>query len=164
MSVDGAILSSDSTPNTVPGEKFYFSQDKVSFSYLSGNGYPGSGDCFMSPSGKVYVSNVRVVYVANPSQPNFHSFSAPLHNIRNGKLQQPWLGANFYEAHAYPVPLSNLRKPGVVKFTFQNGGAFEFSTIFKELSARIPEGVNPLEESLPEYQAPPPPPAYSASD
>ncbi|KAJ3216505.1 hypothetical protein HDU67_009372 [Dinochytrium kinnereticum] len=114
-------------------------------------------------------ANRRVIYVPPKPQAFFDTLTVPLPNLQQGKLVQPWFGANRYEAVCLPVPNGGLPLPGSVTWTFKEGGAFEFSTIFRQLSERIddPSTYHPSEEDfLPEYAAPPagPPPQTLSSD
>ncbi|GES86739.1 WW domain binding protein-2 [Rhizophagus clarus] len=72
-----------------------------------------------------------------------------------GKFQQPWFGANYYQAVVTPVLNGGLPAPGQLKVTFKEGGGFKFSTVYKNLMLRLfeNEGTAPVEhtEPLPMY-------------
>ncbi|CAG8825313.1 23577_t:CDS:2, partial [Gigaspora rosea] len=64
-------------------------------------GYPGNPGDYKA-EGNVFITNQRVIFISRPSLPHFQSLSIPLLNLREGKFQQPWFGANYYQAHLIP--------------------------------------------------------------
>lgn len=56
------------SPQLLRNEKMYFisKEGSVSFEFQSGEGYPGSGDNYISQSGTLYLSNFRTAYVCSP--------------------------------------------------------------------------------------------------
>ncbi|KAJ3111412.1 hypothetical protein HDU96_005738 [Phlyctochytrium bullatum] len=162
MSINAAQLTDEREPIYIAGERSFLVQDGVVMDYLTGNGYPGQGHHYFSPKGKIFLTNRRVIYVPPRPQAFFDTLTIPLPNLQEGKLIQPWWGANRYEAVCVPVPNGGLPLPGSVTWTFKEGGAFEFSTMFRQLKSRLDEVVYQQSEDdfLPEYAAPPavPPP------
>ncbi|KAI8846094.1 hypothetical protein BC829DRAFT_399222 [Chytridium lagenaria] len=154
-------------PVLIQGERTFFTQDGVMMDYLSGNGYPGQGHHYYCVKGKLYLTNRRVIYVPPKPQAFFDTLTVPLPNLQEGKLVQPWFGANRYEGVCVPVPNGGLPVAGTVTWTFKEGGAFEFSTFHRQLTSRI-EGTAPYQQSeddfLPAYAAPPSDPPISAYD
>lgn len=49
----------------------------------------------------------KVIFISRPALSHFKSLSVPLLNIKDGKLQQPWFGANYYQAIVIPVSTFN---------------------------------------------------------
>lgn len=58
------------------------------------SGFPGSSIGCASPTGKLYISNYRLIFVPNPQFPNFSSFSCPFNAFYNLLLTSnelfPW--------------------------------------------------------------------------
>lgn len=89
MSVNSVVLS-DERPLPINSlENFLLETDDiVEFSFVYGNGYPGSTLGYASPSGKLFISDLRIVFVAQPEFPLFKSFSCPFNKISNVSLQR----------------------------------------------------------------------------
>ncbi|KAI8816963.1 uncharacterized protein EV422DRAFT_543731 [Fimicolochytrium jonesii] len=151
MSLNGAIFSPDGTPVLVAGEKLFLNQGGVMLEYESGNGYPGQGNNFYSQKGTLFLTNRRVIYVSVPQMDFFQNLNVPLDCLKEGKFQQPWLQSNYYEATVQPIPNGGLTLPGRAKFSFKEGGGFEFSSMFMQLRSRLTGDTLPHEESLPMY-------------
>ncbi|KAJ3156158.1 hypothetical protein HDU86_004126 [Geranomyces michiganensis] len=151
MSLNGAIVNQDGTPVLVAGEKLFLNQPGVLMEYSSGNGYPGQGNNFYSPRGSLHLTNRRVIYITEDQHAFCRNLSCPLPNLTGGTLAQPWFQANTYTATVRPVPNGGLSMEGTVKFSFKQGGGFEFSSMFMQLRSR--EGDAPVggEEPLPLY-------------
>ena len=90
MSVNSAVLDEHEKPLPLNSlEKFLFETDDIlEFSYICGNGYPGSTLGFASPSGKLLISDLRLIFLAVPEFPLFKSFSCPYNKISNVSLQK----------------------------------------------------------------------------
>ncbi|CAH1768155.1 4309_t:CDS:2 [Entrophospora sp. SA101] len=155
MSVNWVMISSDGKhPVPLPGEKVFFSQEKVSLILDMGGGYPGNHPN-LKAEGIVFVTNQRIIFLSHPSLEHFKSLSIPLLNLKDGKFQQPWFAPNYYQATMIPVSNGGLTSPGELKITFKEGGGFEFSSYYKEVLKRHAEmeGTGPIEhlEPLPVY-------------
>ncbi|KAJ3102712.1 hypothetical protein HDU97_000325 [Phlyctochytrium planicorne] len=164
MSLNAAQLGPGREPMLIAGERSVFVQDGVMMDYVTGNGYPGQGHHYYSPKGKLHLTSRRIIYIPPAPQHYFDTLTIPLPNLQEGKLIQPWFGANKYEAVCLPVPNGGLPLAGTVSWTFKEGGAFEFSTMFKSISERVEVNAYQPDEGdfLPEYVAPPtsaPPPS-----
>ncbi|CAG8589021.1 4142_t:CDS:2 [Paraglomus brasilianum] len=153
MALNWAMISQDGRSLVpLPGEKVFFSQEKTSVALDMGGGYPGNPGGIYKGEGIIYVTNQRAVFVSRPAVAHFKSLSIPLMNLREGKLQQPWFGANYYQALVHPVEGGGMPCPGGLKITFKEGGGFEFSTIFNEVKNRLyeseghapPDTIEPL--------------------
>ncbi|KAJ1667102.1 hypothetical protein IW140_001644 [Coemansia sp. RSA 1813] len=155
-------------PVPLPNENFLYHCNGVKFELKSGDGYPGDAVAFGSPSGTVFVSNKRIVFLpadtthetststTDPSRLN--SFTIPHVNLRDHKFLQPLFGANRFEAVAQPVPGGNITGTAMLVLTFKEGGGFDFATIARKMSERISETgeIPPYEEELPGYDGAPP--------
>jgi len=103
MALNWAMIASDGkSPVPLPGEKFLFEQNKVSLVLDMGGGYPGNATTIKADGG-IFLTNQRVVFISRPSLEHFKSLSIPLPNLKEGKLQQPWFGANYYQAIVTPA-------------------------------------------------------------
>ncbi|KAJ2551500.1 hypothetical protein EV175_003667 [Coemansia sp. RSA 1933] len=170
-------------PVPLPNENFLYHCNGVKFELKSGDGYPGDAVLFGSPSGTVFVSNKRIVFLAaetthetstgsSDSGSKLNSFTIPHVNLHDQKFIQPLFGANRFEGVAHAVPGGNMAGTAMLVLTFKEGGGFDFATIARKMSERISETgeIPPYEEELPGYDGPPPllshteeqPAAYSA--
>ncbi|OLL22440.1 UPF0664 stress-induced protein [Neolecta irregularis DAH-3] len=128
-----------------PQETFLYERSGVHLSLKTGSSYPADhaiNISIQSSNGALFLSNRRVVYIseqnAKKTPETFTDFSTQIHRIQDGRLYQPWLGANYYECAVQPVANGGLPSVmAITKFTFNNGGAFEFQTKFSELQERI---------------------------
>ncbi|KAI9315894.1 hypothetical protein BX666DRAFT_1859698 [Dichotomocladium elegans] len=151
MSLNWAMLiPGQNEPVLLPGEhQHLFRQDAVK-ARLDCGGPSAQWDA----KGKLYVSNQRIVFVADGENSKFQSLNIPLRSLRNWKLQQPWFAANYVTADLVPTPGGGLPCIGTLNLTFTEGGAIEFTTIYRRLLDNISAD---LTEALPAYE----PPAYS---
>ncbi|ORX59777.1 hypothetical protein DM01DRAFT_151005 [Hesseltinella vesiculosa] len=159
MSINWVTLHPDGrTPVPLPQEKMFFTQDKVSLvlDCTQPNVYPGHGtSAKWAAHGEVTISNQRVMFIAQPSTPQFQSLNVPILKFKNWKLNQPWFGANNIQGTVIPVPGGGMETHGQLTLTFQEGGAIEFTTILRNLMERMAEtSETPAHlEPLPQYQA-----------
>lgn len=102
-----------------------------------------------SPSGTLFLTNQRVVYLPEKSRPEFTSFSASLLNLHDTHTVLPWFGPNAWVAVVQPVPGGNIPVEAHVelKFTFKEGGAPEFSSNFERIKERLQQAVEAARES-----------------
>ncbi|KAK9380385.1 uncharacterized protein V2V93DRAFT_370524 [Kockiozyma suomiensis] len=122
------------------------------------NIYPGNVPSTTRPpkldasSGKLILTSHRVIYLPDsPESALFRSFAAPLKNVRDAHLVQPWFGPNQWFAVVLPVADGGLPNvPLELTITFKDGGAFEFDESFLRIRERMHEGVNHIDE-LPLY-------------
>ncbi|CAG8635818.1 102_t:CDS:2 [Racocetra persica] len=155
MALNWVMIASDGkSPVPLPGEKILFSQEKVSLLLDLGGGYPGNPANYKA-DGNIFITNQRVIFISRPTLPNFQSLSIPLLHLKEGKLQQPWFGANYYEACLIPVQNGGLPSPGQMKITFKEGGGYDFSSCYTELIQRLNESESYVliehTEPLPTY-------------
>ncbi|KAE8144646.1 hypothetical protein BDV25DRAFT_145411 [Aspergillus avenaceus] len=103
-----------------------------------------------SASGRIYLTNQRVVYI--PAQPSteFQSFSAPLLHIHDTHVSAPLFGPNVWTALVQPVPGGGIPPalPAVqLKVTFKEGGAFDYHNHFERIKERLEQAVENSQES-----------------
>ncbi|ETP29167.1 hypothetical protein F442_21652 [Phytophthora nicotianae P10297] len=102
-----------------PYEKFFFLIHHVKLTVESGNGYPGQGGCFYGGEGRCYVSQYRLVFVADAARGNaaYQSFSLPFYGIRDWSFDVSIFGAKSWKGHVNRVPGGGL--VGIGKFTME---------------------------------------------
>ncbi|KAJ1981297.1 hypothetical protein H4R34_002134 [Dimargaris verticillata] len=143
-------------PIPLPREKFISDWTRVSLHVELGNGYPGTSQTHRSPSGQLYVTNQRVIYLCDANTGNFTSFSIPLGHVRQGRFVQPWFGANAFHCVVEPVPNGGLSGSGDTKITFKDGGGVEFLNTLRAAQERlaVEAAIGGEAEPLPRYAPP----------
>ncbi|KAI9018000.1 hypothetical protein CLU79DRAFT_706275 [Phycomyces nitens] len=180
MSLNWAMMSPDGqTPVLLPGEKVFFAQDSVKMVLdCNENGYPGNSGGYWEANGTAILTNQRVVFAASSPTQQFQTLNVPVLAWKNWKLEQPWFGANYISGTLVPVPGGGLSKNGKLVLTFREGGAIQFTAMYRELLERMGEtGQTPQHcEPLPAYEGPssgqtnypppssPPPPPTTQQD
>ena len=87
MSVNLAVMDEGRPLPLNSIEKFLLETDDISeFSFICGNGYPGSTLGYSSPSGKLIISDLRIIFIPQPEFPMFKSFSCSHKTISNLSL------------------------------------------------------------------------------
>ncbi|KAJ8661806.1 hypothetical protein O0I10_002615 [Lichtheimia ornata] len=149
MSLNWAMLAQDE-PVLLPGEHQHLFRQHGIKAILDCE----TPDTRFEAKGKLYVSNQRIVFVAQPSTPSLQTLNIPLRNLRNWKLEQPWFSANYITSTLIPVPGGGLPRAGNLTLTFTEGGAIEFTSVYRTLLERLAvDGTT--EEPLPAYEPPP---------
>ncbi|KAI9505187.1 hypothetical protein GGI25_002241 [Coemansia spiralis] len=161
-------------PVPLPEENFLYHCSGVKLELKSGAGYPGDAVALSSPSGTVFISNKRIIFLPSTTthenstaSVGLNSFTIPHVNLSDLKFVQPLFGANRFEAAARPVSGGGIAAPAVLTLTFKEGGGFDFVTIARKMSERIQETgeIPPHEEELPVYDGPSAEsPAYPGAD
>ncbi|KAI8097777.1 uncharacterized protein BX664DRAFT_327245 [Halteromyces radiatus] len=157
MSLNCAMLSHDrQSVIPLPQEKAFFTQSSIKLVLdCSEDGYPGNSSGYWSSQGLIYLSNQRIVFIAQKPNDSLQSLNIPILHLKNWKLEQPWFGANYIEGIVLPVSGGGLLKNGKLRLTFTEGGAIEFTTILQALYERLAE-TNEMPshfEPLPTYQS-----------
>ncbi|EFR03806.1 hypothetical protein MGYG_06806 [Nannizzia gypsea CBS 118893] len=103
-----------------------------------------------STAGHVHLTNQRIVYL--PSQPaqDFQSFSAPLLNLTDTHVAAPFFGPNVWNAVVQPVSGGGIPPAFAaiqLKFTFKDGGAFDFHSSYEQIKERLQQAVERARES-----------------
>ncbi|GAA5975879.1 hypothetical protein JCM5350_000765 [Sporobolomyces pararoseus] len=194
-SINWVILDSNTlVPVPLPREKVLLSVTSVSlhlFPSSSRTTTPsttGNGT-YKIDWGTLYLSNQRIVYVSPPklqtgdgstssaatSNSTLETFSVPYSHFQDGRLNQPFFGANYFEATCLPAREGGLEGTHTIRFYFKEGGGFDFySTVLemKERLASLPRSQRQgrtssnsvVGEDLPLYTVTPATPAPSAPD
>ena len=91
MSVNSVLFdeNNEKSPASLNSfEQFVLETDDLSeFTWICGNGYPGSTMGYGSSSGKVYISDLRFIFVSETEYPQFKSFSCPFNKISEISLK-----------------------------------------------------------------------------
>ncbi|KAK9332891.1 hypothetical protein V1520DRAFT_333756 [Lipomyces starkeyi] len=123
--------------------------------------YPGNLPTTARPvkldasQGRLILTSHRVIYLPDSPSSVLQSFAAPLRNVYDAHVTQPWFGPNMWSCVVVPVQDGGLPngKPCDITITFKDGGAFEFHECFERIRERMQEGINHIDE-LPTYSAP----------
>lgn len=89
MSVNSVVVD-DCRPLPLNSlEQFLLETDDIiEFSFICGNGYPGSTLGYASPSGKLFITDLRMIFLPLPEYPLFKSFSCYYNKISDVSLQK----------------------------------------------------------------------------
>ena len=93
---------------------------------------------------------MQVVYLPAQKTEQFQSLSVPLLNILDSHVSAPFFGPNVWTAIIQPVRGGGIPPslPAVqLKFTFKEGGAFDYHTNFERIKERLQEAVENSRES-----------------
>ena len=138
--------------------------------------------CSLYATGRIFQTNLRIVFISDPRNESVVNLVVPLQNIKNGALSSSFFSGKTYTCTILPVPdqgissllifcvdkMIGLVMPGKLTLNFSSGG-FEFDAVIKQLSSRMNAGSAPTSSSgpaqlpeysepgIPEYDAPPPP-------
>lgn len=97
------------------------------------------------PSGILYLTNRRIIYLPDKATPTLQSFAAPILNLHDSHVTAPFFGPNAWTALLQPVRDGGIPVPsgGVVelKLTFKDGGAFDFHTAYERVRERLLQAV-----------------------
>jgi len=109
---------------------------------------PVKGPLTASALGRCYLTNKRLIFVAasatatvtgTGSIGEFKTLSVPIGNYQDGRLVQPWLAANYYEAIIRPVRDGGLSAPQLSKLSFKEGQSWNFVETLEEIRRRFEE-------------------------
>ena len=91
-------------PLLLPGEKCFLSQSQIYVDMHWGSGYPADSGQLTADSAYVHLTNQRLILLRNPvSKGSFSSLHFLLTHVHEGKMKQPWFGANMFDFIALPV-------------------------------------------------------------
>ncbi|BFZ60564.1 hypothetical protein YB2330_001601 [Saitoella coloradoensis] len=105
--------------------------------------------------GKAWVTSRRIIYLPTSSTSSFRSFSAPLRNLRNPNLTQPWFAPLSFSSSILPTPGGGLPPPSAnFRCTFREGGAeVFFRGVVGAMERARNEGLGVVEvDPVPEYE------------
>ena len=143
-------------PLPLPREKWLQSFDAVALSLcpslpgapLHDKPAPGPQSGERKATGRVFISNLRIVFVASPTPSPaatppttapapIETLSLPFQSLE-GRFVQPIFHSNYFEALALPNPEGNLDdSPHTVRLSFKESGAFQFYEIYEQMKERL---------------------------
>ncbi|KAI9375295.1 hypothetical protein BJX61DRAFT_170334 [Aspergillus egyptiacus] len=152
MSINWVMLDDRKGFIHLPNERLlYTSPPRTSFTLQPLPSYTGSESLSLqSSTGRVYLTNQRVVYIPEKRSTELESFSAPLLNLHDSHVSSPFFGPNAWNAVVQPVPGGGISPslPAVqLKVTFKDGGAFDFHNGFERIKERLQQAVEISGES-----------------
>ncbi|XVF56718.1 hypothetical protein PTKIN_Ptkin06aG0142600 [Pterospermum kingtungense] len=129
-------------PNGMPvpfaNELFVLVRDGVEFEV---DKIPGSQGGHVKARGTIYLSNIRMVFVASHPVGNFFAFDMPLLYVHDEKFNQPIFHCNNISGHVEPVVPENehraLYSTHSFKILFKEGGCGTFVPLFLNLIASV---------------------------
>lgn len=127
------------------------SPPRISLSITTPKAYPGNSSVSISsPSGIVYLTNQRIIYLPTTPTPALESFSCPLLNLHDTHITTPFFGPNAWTALLQPVPNGGIPStPSAIelRLTFKEGGAYDFHTDFEAMKERLQQAVEIARDS-----------------
>ncbi|KAK9710374.1 hypothetical protein K7432_008464 [Basidiobolus ranarum] len=99
----------------------------------------------LTGKGALFLTNSRIIFINNNREPtvSFTTFSMDIPRVRNPEFKQPFWGANAFHCNV----LIQASEPIRVKFSFNEGGAFDFwrnwAETARNYSSRQQEYVQP---------------------
>lgn len=145
------MLAPTSTPpfTPLPGERTLFtSPPRIGFALSTPAHYPAKQQQPFSlthSGGVLYLTNRRIIYLPDKPTEKLQSFAAPILNFHDSHVTAPFFGPNVWMALLQPTHGGGIPVPatGVVeiKFTFKEGGAFDFHTNFERVKERLQQAV-----------------------
>lgn len=155
MSINWVMLGSDGQSFVkLPHERIlYTSPPRICLQITATNDGPGAPSfSAKSDGGVVYITNQRLVYLPTSSTQKLKSFSSPILNLLDTYVRTPLFGANAWLAQCKTVPGGGIptSHPFVeLKLTFQDGGAFDFHSIFEQIKERLSQACYVAQETIP---------------
>ena len=125
-------------PAPFPGEEFLLHRADVDFQADGMARYQlGVPDTLTLRRGVLYLSDVRLVFVAAPATGPVSAFDIPLLFVRNEAFVQPLLYANYLALRVFSVSLGPEAAPHFVTLSFKEGGAGTFLPLFESALAMV---------------------------
>ncbi|KAF5443670.1 hypothetical protein F2P56_036208 [Juglans regia] len=87
--------------------EFVLARDGVEFEV---DKIPGFNGGHLKTKGTIYLSNIRMVFVANKSVGNFTAFDMPLLYVHGEKFNQPIFSCNNISGHVEPIIPENQHR------------------------------------------------------
>ncbi|KAL8777326.1 MAG: hypothetical protein Q9194_002621 [Teloschistes cf. exilis] len=91
-----------------------------------------------------------IVYLPATPTPQLQSFSAPILNLQDTRVDAPFFGANSWTGILKPVVGGGIPSHHVyvkLSMTFKDGGAFDFATIYERIKETVSQAVEMARES-----------------
>ena len=134
--MENPALGPDGRPAPMPGEVFVLSRRGIAFSAKDS----ASSQKFET-RGSLWLSTLRVVFVADRPQGGFSAFDLPLATMRSESFNQPIFGANNMTGTSPPLPDSACAGDITWYLGFKDGGVGTFLPLFFSLlQVRYPRG------------------------
>ncbi|CAI9768805.1 unnamed protein product [Fraxinus pennsylvanica] len=131
-------LFSNGMPVPFVNETFVLARDGVEFEI---DKIPGAHGDRVKAKGTIYLSNIRMVFVANKPVGNFAAFDMPLLYVHGEKFNQPIFYCNNIAGHVDPVVPDNehraLYSTQSFKILFKEGGCGTFVPLFFNLISSV---------------------------
>ncbi|KAI4101622.1 MAG: hypothetical protein L6R37_004855 [Teloschistes peruensis] len=92
----------------------------------------------------------QIVYLPATPTPQLQSFSAPILNLQDTRVDAPFFGANSWTGILKPVGGGGIPSHHVyvkLSMTFKDGGAFDFATIYERIKETVSQAVEMARES-----------------
>ncbi|KMZ74790.1 hypothetical protein ZOSMA_122G00580 [Zostera marina] len=138
MTVNPQLLSHGGMPVPFVGEILVLNRNGVEFEV---DKIPGADGGKMKAKGTIYISNVRMVFVADKPVGNFTAFDMPLLYIHEEKFNQPIFFCNNITGLVEPVVPEDqhraLYSTHSFKILFKEGGCGTFIPLFLNLIASV---------------------------
>lgn len=93
---------------------------------------------------------LQIVYLPSTTTPELQSFSSPILNLQDTYVRAPFFGANYWVALCKPVPGGGIPPSNAaveLRFTFREGGAFDFHSKFEQIKERLYQAYTVARES-----------------
>ena len=154
--MENPALGSDGRPAPMPGEVFVLSRRGIAFSAKD-----SATSQKFEARGSLWLSTLRVVFVADRPQGGFSAFDLPLATMRSEKFNQPIFGANNMTGQSPPLdqPVENGQYKWCI--SFRNGGVGTFLPFFFRLLQEMRHRMQPQQQQQPVVQAEPIPQAIA---
>ncbi|XP_017976111.1 PREDICTED: UPF0664 stress-induced protein C29B12.11c [Theobroma cacao] len=131
-------LFQNGMPIPFTNEMFVLVRDGVEFEV---DKIPGSNGGRVKARGAIYLSNIRMVFVATHPDGNFFAFDMPLLYVHDEKFNQPIFHCNNISGHVEPVVPENehraLYSTHSFKILFKEGGCGTFVPLFLNLISSV---------------------------
>eukprot|EP00250_Pteridium_aquilinum_P011260 c19943_g1_i2 orf=188-844(-) len=134
MAANPPLLPTGGMPLPFQAEMFLLTRQNVEFEV---DKIPNVPRGTVSAKGTIYVSNIRIIFVANKPAGGFYAFDMPLLYIHEEKFNQPIFFANNISGKVHPVIPEDehraLYSPHSFKIIFKEGGCGTFVPLFFNL-------------------------------
>ena len=143
-------LDGNRVPALMEGEALALHRRGISFTAKSGS-------TKVSGSGDLYVSTLRLVFVASRAGAGLAAFDVPLATLAEESFNQPIFGANNLTGTSPPLDVGEGTLPGTIKwcFAFTEGGVGTFLHFFFTLLQEMRRRMRHERRKLPAYMLTP---------
>lgn len=102
------------------------------------------------PLSRTLLTQPQIVYLPAAPTPELQSFSSPVLNLQDTFVRAPFFGPNYWVALCKPVSGGGIpptHSAVELKFTFREGGAFDYHTTFEQIKERLHQAYSVARES-----------------